>query len=300
MIRLLILILLTASILAPLQCFSAEGARFVHVLTVNVDDQGAALKFPEGVACRENQIVVADTVNGRLLRYTLADGDMSGGEGIEAPQVSFPIQVQINSRGEILVLDGKTRQLTRIGPEGNVIGTVNPSGLPDGPAPILRSFAIDRDDNIYLLDVFGARLIVLGPDGKFQRQIAFPAGIGFFSGVTVGPTGTVYLLDSVESKVYSIPAGSEEVTPLAVNLKEYLTFATAINSADNGILFIVDRNGSGVVMLGPDGLYRGRQLTMGWKTGLLYYPSQICLTGAGEAVIADRGNSRVQIFKLIK
>jgi len=300
MIRLLILIFLTAGVLAPLKCFSAEGARFVHVLTVNTDDQGAALKFPEGVACRDNLIMVADTVNGRLLRYTLADGDLSGGEKIEAPQISFPIQVEINSRGEILALDGKTRQLTRLGPEGNAIGTVNPNGLPDGPAPILRGFALDRDDNIYLLDVFGARMIVLGPDGTFQRQLAFPDGIGFISSLTVGPTGTVYLLDSVKSKVYSVPAGSEEMSPLAVNLKEYLTFATAIYSADNGTLFIVDHNGSGVVMLGPDGLYRGRQLTMGWKTGLLYYPSQICLTGAGEAVIADRGNSRVQIFKLIK
>jgi len=62
----------------------------------------------------------------------------------------------------------------------------------------------------------------------------------------------------------------------------------------------VDQNGGGVVVLGQDGSYRGRQLGMGWKEGLLYYPSQMCVSGGEIAVIADRENSRVQVFKLVR
>ena len=59
-------------------------------------------------------------------------------------------------------------------------------------------------------------------------------------------------------------------------------------------------NGSGIVILGQDGSFHGRQLSMGWTEGLLYFPSQMCVNDKGEVFIADRGNSRVQIFTLVK
>jgi len=39
---------------------------------------------------------------------------------------------------------------------------------------------------------------------------------------------------------------------------------------------------------------------MGWNEGLLYFPSQMCINDNGEVFIADRDNSRVQIFSLVK
>jgi 6-bladed beta-propeller/NHL repeat len=296
--KIVILMLLTTTFLAPLECFGADGARFVSAQPVYADDQGGSLKNPEGVGCLDNTFVVADTDNGRLVRYTVANGQLAGGNAIKVPQITSPIRLHLDSRGDIFVLDGKTRQLFKLDPKGTFIGTIEASGLPGSTTPILRSFALDRQDNIYLLDIFGGRVIVLDAGGKFQRQIPFPADIGFISDLCVGPTGTVYLLDSIKGRLYSAAAGSEEMTPLGGELKEYLTFATAIYGAKDGTLFLVDHNGSGIVMLGPDGTYRGRQLAMGWKPGLLYYPTQLCLTSDDEAVIADRGNSRVQIFKL--
>jgi hypothetical protein len=83
-------------------------------------------------------------------------------------------------------------------------------------------------------------------------------------------------------------------------LREYLDFPTSITTDNRGTIFIVDQNGSGIVLLGADGSFVGRQLTMGWNEGLLYYPSQMCINEKGEVFVADRGNSRVQIFTLIK
>jgi len=39
---------------------------------------------------------------------------------------------------------------------------------------------------------------------------------------------------------------------------------------------------------------------MGWNEGLLNAPSQMCINGKGQAFIADRGNSRVQVFSLVR
>jgi hypothetical protein len=54
----------------------------------------------------------------------------------------------------------------------------------------------------------------------------------------------------------------------------------------------------GIVTIGPDGSYQGRELTIGWNDGQLYYPAQICLTEGGDLFVADRQNHRVQIFSV--
>jgi len=73
-----------------------------------------------------------------------------------------------------------------------------------------------------------------------------------------------------------------------------------ILEAERTTIYLVDENGAGIVILGPDGSFLGRQLTMGWNEGQLYYPSQMCINEKAEVFIADRGNSRVQIFTLVK
>jgi hypothetical protein len=63
---------------------------------------------------------------------------------------------------------------------------------------------------------------------------------------------------------------------------------------------VVDQNGSGIVILGLDGSFRGRQLRMGWKDGFLRYPSQLCIDDRGNVFIADRGNNRVDVFTIVQ
>jgi hypothetical protein len=39
---------------------------------------------------------------------------------------------------------------------------------------------------------------------------------------------------------------------------------------------------------------------MGWKTGMLRYPAGLCVNGNGELFVADRGNSRLQVFRILE
>ncbi len=63
---------------------------------------------------------------------------------------------------------------------------------------------------------------------------------------------------------------------------------------------IEGRSDTGAAMLGADDSFLGRQLSAGWTERLLYHRSQTCINEKGEIFIADRGNSRVQIFTLVK
>jgi hypothetical protein len=39
---------------------------------------------------------------------------------------------------------------------------------------------------------------------------------------------------------------------------------------------------------------------MGWNEGRLYYPAQLCISDDGNVLIADRNNSRIQLFTIIE
>ena len=295
------IILMLVILSFPIKSISAETVKFKHIQSVYFDEKGRSLKQPEGVACNEKSLlIVGDTENDRLLRYNFQEKSLKGGSEIKIPQLSNPIRLQINSKGEIFALDGKKRRIIRLTPEGAFKGFVDAEGVPSPSTFIPRGFKIDANNNIYLLDIFTGRVLVLSPEGKYQKQIPFPKDYGFFSDLSVDSKGSILLIDSVRAMVFSAPKDSNSFSPTTKSLREYLNFPTSITNDNRGTIYIVDENGSGIIILGQDGSFLGRQLSMGWNEGFLYYPSQLCVNEKGEVFIADRGNSRVQIFTLAK
>jgi len=296
----IVLVVLCLSV-TPQESFGAERTRLRFLTAISFDGKGMGLRQPEGVACNDKTtLIVGDTGNDRLLRYTVEDKNVKPAGEIKVPQLSNPIRVEMNSKGEIFALDGKQRRIARFGPGGEFKDYINPEGVPPPAGFVPRGFKIDRNDNIYILDVFSARVLVLSPDGKYQRHLDFPKGSGFFSDLAVDFKGTIFLVDSLKAMVSAAAKEAKGFTPLTKSLREYLSFPTYITTDGRGILYVVDENGAGIVLLGQDGSFLGRQLAMGWNEGLVYYPSQMCLNEKGEVFIADRGNSRVQVFSVVK
>jgi sugar lactone lactonase YvrE len=273
---------------------AAEPVKLRPLPPITVDDKGAGLKAPEAVAFDgKSLLLVADTGNGRLLRYTVTGDRVTPGLEIRLPELPYPIQVQITSRGEILALDGKLRRIARLAPTGAFAGYV---AADDASAVVLRSFKIDREDDLYLLDVSRGRILVLNLQGRVGRQVAFPPGVDSLSDLTVDGSGTIFAIQSVGSRVFTAKKGEPALSALTVGMKDDMAFPTSIASDDRGRLFIADQNGDGIVILGPDGSFRGRQSGTGWKEGLLRYPSGLCLGPSGTLFVADRENNRVQVF----
>ena len=285
----------------PFRSFSAEAVKLRYLQSVYFDDKGGGLKQPEGVGSSEKSLlIVGDTGNDRLVQYTFQEKSLKGGNEIKIPQLTSPIRIQINSKGEIFALDGKRRRIVSLTSQGAFKGYVEPEGVPSPSTYVPRSFKIDRNNSIYLLDIFSSRVLVLNSEGKYQKQIPFPKDYGFFSDLSVDSKGTLFLVDCVKAMVFSAAKDSNGFSPLTKNLREYLDFPTNITTDARGTLFVVDENGSGIVILGQDGSFQGRQLNMGRNEGFLYFPSQMCINDKGEVFIADRGNSRVQIFTLVR
>lgn len=288
-------------LLLPIPSFGAEAIKFRPVLSVYSDDKGAGLNQPEGVACSQHSLfLVADTGNDRLLQYTFQEDTLKGGAEIKVAELTHPIRVQTNSKGETYVLDGKQRRIVRLSHEGTFKGYLDPEGLPPPKAFVPRSFKIDMADNIYILDIGSERVIVLDSAGKYLHGIAFPENYGFMSDLSVDLKGKIFLIDSIHAVVFVASRDSIRFSPLTKSLKEQIDFPASITTDARGMLYLVDRNDSSIFILGPDGSFQGRRLSAGWKEGLLRQPSELCMNEMGEAFIADRGNNRIQIFTVVR
>ena len=293
---------LMMAVLVPMTSYGGASVKFRHVMSIYADDKGLGLKQPEGVACSEKSfLLVADTGNGRLLRYIFQNNALeTGAEEIKVPQLSYPVRVQMNSKGQIYALDGKQRRIIRLTPAGEFKDYLDPTGLPSPASYVPRSFTIDVDDNLYILDILSRRVLVLSPKGEYQRHIKFPRNYGFFSDLTIDIKGNLLLIDSTNAMVFSTAKDSVKFAPLAKKMKQYMRFPTSITTDERGRIYLVDRNGSRIIILGQDGSFLGRLSGLGWKEGLLNHPSHMCINSKGDIFIADTSNSRIQIFSVVE
>lgn len=262
------------------------------------DAREGPLLHPEGVACSDaGTVIVADTGNHRLVTFTLKDGRLTGGTEVKLAQLTEPVRIEIDGTGNALVLDAKTRRIVRMSPGGAYGGIVEIKGIAGAPSVLPGSFKVDAADNLYVLDVAARRVLVLKPSGAVSRQLELPKP-GAFTDIAVDAAGTIFAVDAVGAVVWASEKGGTAFSPLTKSLKDRMNFPTHM-LARRGKLFLVDQHGNGVVTLGVDGSYQGRQLGMGWSDGLVYYPSQLCMTDGGDVLVADRYNNRVQHFSVM-
>ncbi len=274
----------------------AEGAGFKHEKSIYADDKDIALKHPEGVACDEQgAFVVADTGNGRIVTYAWKDGVLSGGKPVKLPQLVQPTRLQLDSKGVVLALDRKARKVVRIDAGGAYAGWVEPKGASAGKEITVVAFKVDADDGLALLDVSGGRVLLTDAAGQVRKELPLPASAARFTDVAVDTAGRTWVVDAVEGTLWAAEKGDAAFKKVAGGLKDKLSFPGYL-LAFKGKLYLVDQNGNGVVILGQDGAFQGRELSIGWTDGLVYYPGQLCLDGRGDAFLADRQNNRVQVF----
>lgn len=272
---------------------AAAGVAFVHEATIHIDAKEVPLSAPEGVGCGPSGgVVVADTGNARLVLYTYREGRLGGGTEVKLAELPSPFRVQVDARGEVLVLDGKTRKVVRVGPEGTFAGHLEPQG-PSGV--VIGAFKLGPGGEVVLLDVAGKRVLVADPSGQVARQVPLPPAAAVVTDVATDAAGALYVVDAVGASLWVARKDEAAFRELAKGMKDKMSFPVYLE-VDRGRIFVVDQYGSGVVVLGIDGSYQGRQLSIGWSDGLVNYPSQLCLREDGVAFLADRFNNRVQAF----
>src|SRR5512143_1808550 len=146
-------VLITLIALSILSTPGFAAVKLKHLMSVYWDELQKGLRQPEGVACgKDSAFVVADTGNGRLVRYTFQNESLLAGPDIKIPQLVYPVRVQIDASGDIFALDEKQRRIVHLSPQGEFRGFLEPSGMPGAASLVPRSFKIAGNGNLYILD----------------------------------------------------------------------------------------------------------------------------------------------------
>src|SRR5262245_54264986 len=206
---------------------------------------------------------------------------------LKVPEIAYPIRVDGDATGALVVLDGKTRRLGRVRANGSFAGWIDIPQAEGAAPPVVRGFALASQGAVLAADVAGRGGGQVGASGGLERAITLPAGARGISDVALDGRGSVFALDGVGRRVYVARPGEGTFSALSGSLAEDLDLPGAIEADPSGRLLVTDVNGGGVVILGADGSFRGRQSAFGWKDGFLRYPTDLCSTGHGLLVIAD-------------
>lgn len=289
--------LLVAALLGTGSAGAAEVLKLRHAATLYADAEGVPLRWPQGVGCGvAGGILVADSGNGRILKVEVSGALALVNGVVTLPEIGYPVRVDGDASGSLVVLDGKRWALARVGADGTFGGWIEVPRVEGAAAPVVRAFALAPGGAIVVLDIAGGRVVRLDAGGALERSIDLPTEARGAVDVAVDGRGALFLLDGVGRRVFVARAGDTAFAPLSASLAEDLDFPGALEVDASGRLLVTDEHGGGVVILGPDGSFRGRQSAHGWKDGLLRYPSDLCSNGRGLLAIADRENQRVQVF----
>jgi DNA-binding beta-propeller fold protein YncE len=258
------------------------------------DDKEGSIRDPEGVACAEGTLWVADTGNARLLKFGLQGGLPVSATVVKHAELLQPTALGVDGKGTVWVLDRKARKIGRVNPDGAFAGWLEVKGVETPAAIVPLAFQVDAAGGVVLLDGPSRKVLVLNSTGLVVRSLPLPPGD--FVDVAGEAGGTIYAVDATGSVVWSAEKAATAFKPLTKGMKDVLVFPSSITDTGKGVLVLADQHGHGIVLVGVDGTFQGRQLDMGWNEGVLYYPAQTCLGAGGDLYVADRGNNRVQVF----
>ncbi len=300
---------------------------------------GASLSGPTGVAVdAAGNIYIADTSNYRIRKVSAASGIIttaagggSGGDGGPAASASLsgPTGVNLDAAGNIYIADTYNSRIRKVRAASGIITTVAGNGTAGfsgdgGPALSASlynpsSVALDGSGNMYIADNYSkghirqvsaasGNIITLAGNGLFQFAgdggPATSAVLYSPRGVTVDPSGNIYIADSSNNVIRRVSPGGT-ITTVAGNGLPTLSgdggpatiaslqtpLGLAVDAGGN--LYIADANNHRVRRVSPGG---NIFTAAGGGTGgdgvsatsaSLQYPVAVAVDSGGNLYIAD-------------
>ena len=175
------------------QCFRYDNGQSQGVI--------GGLRMPGGVAFdSEGLLWIADTGNGRVLR-----ADVKAGKFVSSldrqPGMNKPSEIACGPAGSLFVTDSAASDVVCFSKSGARTHALSQIRRLAGP----RQCAIDSEGRIYLTESDANRLHVFDSTGSslfiFQLEGGKLGALKGPSGVAIGPSGEVYLADTLNHRV---------------------------------------------------------------------------------------------------
>ena len=238
----------------------------------------------------QGNLYVADTGNKAVKEYPLSGGSYGSPTTLAAPTLGYisPFGVAVDSSGDVWVADfgnGSNGQVYEIVKTGGVLSsTVKAVGSSwEGPA----SFAADTHGNVWATDFESNSVWLVSGTSPTQLGVSLPVAYG----ITVDPSGNLYVVDRSNYRVDEIQAPSyNTLTPLPYTFPSGDSLTT-VSYDTGGNLFVMDWSASQVTKLLSSSGYATGQV---WGSGFTFTsPEGLFWAPNGDLVIANSGANTI-------
>ena len=263
-------------------------SRFLALETVLQGEDFGDLRWPVGVAAASTeQVAVADIFDQRLVIFELTDGAWKFERTVSLP--SSPRGAAHDGRRYLLSLGGGL--VTLEGPDYEVEHLALPAGVVAGCVAAIPG------GGFWVHDAAGGKALALDADGGIRRSVSVTGHVvalasapneGFYTALADVAQVRRHDREGRVLKTWTVPG----VGPVPA-------WPSGLVAAAGGDIVVVDRHGGRILALDASGRLTGVGSGRGWEPGQLQFPSAIAPFSDGRLVVADQGNSRVQIFRPI-
>ena len=209
-----------------------------------------------------------------------------------------PRGTAINSKGQMIVVEGNGTCVSVLTPEGEKIRTFGTAGSGNGQLSDAYGVTVDKDDNIYVADYSNHRMQKFNSEGEF---VAAAGG----SGSNQLPVGIVY--NHRDNNLYVVDQCNHRIQVLTTDLRFVRSFGTrgsgngqllspfniAFDDANN--LYVTDYNNHRVQVLTTEGQFL-RTFSQKANGQRLNYPWAIAIDSSNTVYVSENGPHCVSVF----
>lgn len=280
--------------------YETRQMKFVNGLYGYGTLQNELLYRPTDVAFdKDGLIYVADTGHSRILVFNISGNYIKriGVKGSDKGGLSVPVGVTVSDDGHVFVADKGLNKIVVYDSEGNFSREFKVT-MPLKPYAMKDKLYVTTPGHVMIFDLKGRKLDKWGNRGRSRGDFDSPTGI------TVGPSGNVYVSDTFNLRLQAFSKKGEVLwmygkPPIDVKAENReFGLPCGIASDENENLFLVDAFESCIKVLNS----KGKQIAIlgraGSKEGELSQPAGIAYHKDGLVAVADKFNDRIQVFRL--
>jgi DNA-binding beta-propeller fold protein YncE len=208
-----------------------------------------------------------------------------------------PFGIVTTSTGDLIVLDSEQGWLSRFNSDGKPSGRI---GGPDAQFYHPRGLSIDAQDNLYIADTGGSRVVKMSLQGT-KLQVIGSRGTGrgqFIEPTDVAPdsSGYIFATDVPNKRILSFTADGRFVLDFPIPLAGSVN-GPHIAIAPNQTLLVTVPEQHKVQRISRTGNLLGEWGDPGSANGQFRLPTGITIDG-NNVWIADTGNNRIQLWHI--
>jgi len=251
---------------------------------------------------RNNNIIICDTGNNRLLRFDENGNFISsfGTKGQGDGQFDCPSDLDFDSQNRMIVCDRNNHRIQIFDKDRNFVKSFGSKGDTKGKLNQPQGVAIDDKDNIIVCDAYNHRIQIFNKDGNYVKHFG-SEGSGKLQfkypwGVAINQKKEILICDQGNRRIVvkSFEGNTLRIITPPVGVRFVCLTGIAIDR--NQRIILTDFDDHKIIVLNSKGKFIKEIGGPGHVQGKFDRPAGVAIDQHNRIVVADSDNHRIQVF----